>query len=56
VLFEPKTTRFWVANASSDKQPAANQKYFAFQLSELLTRKPGGNAREIPLEVRAAAK
>ena len=56
VLFEPKTTRFWVANASTDKQPAANQKYFAFQLSELLTRKPGANAREIPLEVRAAAK
>lgn len=40
VLFEPKSTRFWVANASPEGQPAAEQKYFAFQLSELLKRNP----------------
>jgi hypothetical protein len=40
VLFEPKSTRFWVANASREGQPAAEQKYYAFQLSELLERKP----------------
>jgi len=40
VLFEPKTTRFWVANASKDEKPAATQKYHAFQLSELLKRRP----------------
>ena len=39
-LFEPKSTRFWVANASKKGEPAADQKYFAFQLSELLARKP----------------
>jgi hypothetical protein len=39
-LFEPKSTRFWVANASPDGEPAAEQKYHAFQLSELLARKP----------------
>ena len=39
-LFEPKSTRFWVANAGKQGQPAAEQKYFAFQLSELLKRKP----------------
>jgi isopenicillin-N N-acyltransferase like protein len=39
-LFEPKSTRFWVANASKEGEPAADQKYFAFQLSELLKRKP----------------
>ncbi len=40
VLFEPKTTRFWVANAASDGTPAAEQKYHAFQLNELLHRRP----------------
>lgn len=39
-LFEPKSTRFWVANANEKGEPAADQKYFAFQLSELLERKP----------------
>ena len=36
VLFETTTTRFWVANASKDGKPAAEQPYHAFQLSELL--------------------
>lgn len=39
-LFEPKSTRLWVANASPEGEPAAEQKYYAFQLSELLARKP----------------
>ena len=49
VLFEPETTRFWVANATTDKQPAAEQPYHAFQLSELLERTPEMGSREIPL-------
>ena len=49
VLFEPKTTRFWVANASKDKKPAATQKYHAFRLTDLLKRKPGPRAKVIPL-------
>lgn len=51
VLFEPRSTKLWVANASSDGQPAATQKYFAFQLTELLKRAPDAAAREIPLKV-----
>jgi isopenicillin-N N-acyltransferase-like protein len=54
VLFEPKTTRFWVANASADKKPAAEQKYFAFQLSELLTRHPEASAPDLPMPARTA--
>jgi len=51
VLFEPATTRFWVANASSDKQPAAGQPYHAFKLSELLQRRPDDDSPELPLVV-----
>jgi isopenicillin-N N-acyltransferase like protein len=40
VLFEPASTRFWVANASADRKPAAEQPYYAFQLTDLLSRKP----------------
>ena len=36
VLFEPRSTKLWIANASPDGLPAATQKYFQFQLSELL--------------------
>ncbi|MCA9004172.1 MAG: peptidase C45 [Planctomycetaceae bacterium] len=49
VLFEPKSTKLWVANASSDGKPAANQKYYGFQLSELLKRKPDSNAPVYPM-------
>ena len=49
VLFEPKSTRFWVANAGADLQPAAERPYQAFQLTELLARKPDPAAPEIPL-------
>ena len=50
VLFETTTTRFWVANASNDGQPAANQPYHAFQLSELLTHKPDPSAPSLGTE------
>ena len=49
VLFAPQSTKFWIANASKDKQPAASQKYFSFQLTELLARTPEMTAPEIPL-------
>jgi len=55
VLFEPKTTRFWVANASHDRRPAAEQKYQAFQLSELLKRTPDASSPRLPLAARTAA-
>jgi len=49
VLFAPASTKFWVANASPDGKPAADQPYHAFQLSELLARHPDPSAKEIPL-------
>ncbi len=52
VLFEPKSTKFWVANATPDKKPAAEQKYFSFQLSELLKRQPEPTSPEIPLAAK----
>lgn len=52
VLFEPKTTKFWIANASLDKRPAAEQPYHQFQLSTLLTRKPNMQSPEVPLVAR----
>ena len=53
VLFEPKSTKFWVSNASTDKRPAAEQPYHSFQLSDLLTRKPNGDSRELPMVAKA---
>lgn len=55
VLFEPETTRFWVANATSDRQPAADQPYHQFQLTELLSRRPDAASPEIPLVVQTTA-
>ncbi len=55
VLFEPATTKFWVANASSDKKPAAEQKYYSFQLSELLKRCPATDSPELPMPQRTAS-
>jgi hypothetical protein len=49
VLFEPKSTRLWVANAGADLQPAAEREYHAFQLTELLARQPDPAAPELPL-------
>jgi hypothetical protein len=54
VLFEPRSTRFWVANASIDQKPAADQPYHAFQLTELLSRQPDPAAKEIALKPREA--
>ena len=52
VLFEPATTKFWVANASADKRPAAEQKYFSFQLSDLLKRRPAENSPALPMATK----
>lgn len=54
VLFAPKSTRFWIANASLDKRPAAEQKYHSFQLTELLKKTPEAGAPEIPLVAKTA--
>lgn len=55
-LFEPKSTRFWVANAGADLQPAAERPYQAFQLTELLGRQPDRAAPEIPLVNATASR
>jgi len=44
VLFEPKTTRLWVANATHEGAPAANQPYHAFCFKDLLTHTPDSAA------------
>lgn len=44
VLFETKSTRLWVANASKDGQPAASQPYHEFVFSELLQHTPNSSA------------
>lgn len=49
VLFEPASLRLWVANATADGQPAADQPYHEFALSELLARQPDGDARQLPM-------
>lgn len=54
VLFEPETTRFWVANATSDKRPAAEQPYHRFQLSKLLKRTPDPKSPALPMPKVAA--
>jgi isopenicillin-N N-acyltransferase-like protein len=56
VLFEPATTKFWVANASPDKKPAADQKYYSFQLSELLKRRPNSTSPELPMPRKTAQR
>lgn len=56
VLFEPETTRFWVANASSDKRPAAEQPYHAYSLKELLSRRADPSSPSLPMSTRTAAK
>ena len=48
VLFETTTTRFWVANASKDGKPAAEQPYHAFQLSELLKHQADPSSTVLP--------
>ena len=51
VLFEPASSRFWVANAGDDGSPAAEQPYYSFQLTELLSRQPSAAAPELALEM-----
>ncbi len=48
VLFETTTSRFWVANASKDGKPAAEQPYHAFQLSELLKHQADPSVPALP--------
>jgi hypothetical protein len=48
VLFETSTGRFWVAHASPDGQPAAEQVYLGFDLRALLAHEPGPDAKELP--------
>ncbi len=49
VLFETTTTRFWVANASKEGKPAAEQPYHAFKLRDLLAREADAGARELAI-------
>jgi isopenicillin-N N-acyltransferase like protein len=55
VLFEPGTTRFWVANAGEDRTPAAEREYRPFQLTELLSRRPAAATPELPAPALSAA-
>lgn len=48
VLFETKTSRLWVANASKDGDPAVTQPFHAFVFDELLTHKPETSAPALP--------
>lgn len=55
VLFEPKSTRMWVANASKEGEPAVTQPFAAFQLSELLKHTPDTSAPSLPIPARPVA-
>ncbi len=55
-LFVPATTKFWVANASKDCQPAATQPYHEFQLTALLAAKPDPTAPAIACKVSVDSK
>jgi hypothetical protein len=48
VLFEPRSTRLWVAHASIDGAPAVTQPYQSLQVSELLTHCPDPDAPALP--------
>lgn len=47
VLFETSTGRFWVAHASKEGAPAAEQPYRGFDLRSLLGREPDAAAPEL---------
>jgi isopenicillin-N N-acyltransferase like protein len=55
VLFETTTTRLWVANASKDGKPAAEQPYQAFQLCDLLTHQADPSSTLLPAPPAAPA-
>jgi hypothetical protein len=46
-LFAPASGRFWIANASADRQPAATQPYHAYELGELLAARPDPAAPDL---------
>jgi hypothetical protein len=48
VLFEPATLRLWVAHATTDRKPAAEQPYHEFSMRDLLERHPAETAQELP--------
>ena len=56
VLFETTSTRFWVANASPDGQPASNQPYHEFRLTELLAHQPASASPETRVVVPSTAR
>jgi isopenicillin-N N-acyltransferase like protein len=56
VLFETTSMRFWVANASKDGKPAAEQPYHAFRLGELLEHQADPSAPALPLPAPAPGR
>src|SRR5262249_16038187 len=48
-LFEPPSTKMWIANAAHDGTPAAEQPYHFFQLSDLVNHQPDADSTVIPL-------
>jgi isopenicillin-N N-acyltransferase like protein len=47
VLFAPRSTKIWIANATPDEQPAAEQPYQEFDFAALLKRTPDPKSPEI---------
>ena len=56
VLFETTTTRLWVAHASKDGKPAADQPYQAFQLTDMLKHQADPSASALPAPPVAPAQ
>lgn len=56
VLFAPKSLDLWVAHATSDRQPAADQPYQKFSLKDLLQRRPSAGSPELPMPRAITAK
>lgn len=52
VLFAPRSSKLWIANATPDKRPAAEQPYQEFDFAELLKRQPDAKAPEIALSAK----
>jgi hypothetical protein len=56
VLFETTAGKLWVANASKEGKPAAEQPYHAFDFPALLRREPDPSAATLPAPPSAAKK
>jgi hypothetical protein len=56
VLFETTTGKLWVANATKDGKPAAEQPYHAFDFRGLLKHQPDSSAPALPAPLAAARK